>query len=44
MSSEDEDDFEDDSTPTDEWEEFRDDDGDFIGLEDLKRLDLHRDA
>lgn len=41
MSSEDEDDFEDDSTPTDEWEEFRDDDdGDFIGLEDLKRLDM----
>lgn len=36
MSSPSEDDFADDSTPTDEWEEFRGDDVDFIGLEELK--------
>lgn len=40
MSSDDEDDFEGDSTRSDDWEEFRDGDGDFIGLEELKRLDL----
>jgi hypothetical protein len=40
MSSEAEDDFEEDTTPADEWEEFRDGDGDFIGLEQLKQLDL----
>ena len=41
MSSDTEDDFEDDTTPADEWEEFRDGDGDYIGLEQLKQLDLH---
>lgn len=40
MSSDDEDDFEDASTPTDEWEEFREERGDLIGLEELRRLDL----
>lgn len=40
MSSGGEDDFEDDTTPADEWEEFREGDGDFIGLAQLKRLDL----
>ncbi len=39
MSSHDED-FEGDTTADDEWEHFRDGDGDFIGLEELKRLDL----
>lgn len=40
MSSDDEDDFADDSMPSDEWEAFRGDDGDPIGLEELRRLDL----
>ncbi|HVO33410.1 MAG TPA: hypothetical protein VMU17_05790, partial [Elusimicrobiota bacterium] len=40
MSSGGEDDFEDDTTPADEWEEFREGDGDFIGLAQLKQLDL----
>ena len=40
MSSDAEDDFEEDTTPADEWEEFRDGEGDFIGLAELKRLDL----
>jgi hypothetical protein len=40
MSSAGEDDFEDDTTRADEWEEFREGDGNFIGLEELKRLDL----
>jgi hypothetical protein len=40
MSSDGEDDFEDDTSPADDWEEFREGDGDFIGLEELKQLDL----
>ena len=40
MASDAEEDFQDDTTPADEWEEFRESDGDFIGLEELKRLDL----
>jgi hypothetical protein len=35
-----EDDFQEDEPQADEWDAFRDDDGDFIGLEKLKRLDL----
>jgi hypothetical protein len=35
-----EDDFQEDEPQADEWEEFRGDDIDFIGFEELKRLDL----
>ena len=40
MSSDAEHDFEDDTAPADEWEAFRDGEGDFIGLAELKQLDL----
>jgi hypothetical protein len=40
MPSDDEDDFENDTAPDDEWQEFREGDGDFIGLEELRQLDL----
>jgi len=40
MSSGSEDDFEEDITPADGWEDFRDGDGDFIGLDQLRHLDL----
>lgn len=41
MISDDADEFEDELTPAaDEWEEFRNDDGDPVGIEELKALDL----